>query len=853
MILSTGAAETAFTAVCAAWAVRLRALVMCCCALLGVAAPPAGYPVATGAAVLAVVWSGVHAAAARRAPSSRPLAVADLGVLCALCLSQGAVPPASSAWVPVAVGVAVAGAQLTPSRASGAVLAAVTAGAGAAGVLLGRPDAGWPAVAQAGWLLVQALAAGVLYETVLRRCRERDAAEAAAGEERLRREVAEARHRAERRFLAMLHDTSCATLLLASAPGPGVDPRDLRAQAVRDLARLGAAPDGSAAGAGGEAGETGERTGSGAAGDVRGTDELTPDPGTPLAAALAAELRGPRLRVTSALDPGLGSVPSPAAQALCGAVGEALRNTARHAGVSTARLRAVRDGSGVTVTVTDDGIGFDPDRVPAGRRGLSHSVTERMTLAGGTAHVSSRSGRGTEIRLHYAPPEDGPDETPGPPVRPRRADTAGGGQGTADNAGRRKETADAPRRSPRHGKPVARPAGQRAAGGGETTAPAGRGPARGTRAPGAGRRPHPTGSGVIAALCLGLALPVLLHHLPPHPAPGPEPLLLALLLATWLPALLTRTGPGRAGAAAPAPALFLTAAVLLPLSGGGHPADGAFGALLTAGWPALLLLPDRGRPALLCGAVAHLAHAGAQLWPAGVPDHRPVAGLVLGALALLALQLGCAALGLLLRDHLAATRDGAARRWCAHRRALISAQLRTDRLARRAALSRTTVPLLAALADGRLDTADPDVRHRCAVEAARLRRLFAESDNATDPLVHELMACAEVAERRGASVTWAVRGAPVPLPGPVRRALTEPALIALALTRRTARVTVVRDPLEVRVAVVTDHTGEPPAVPPLPDGTAGHRTGVTVLAGDGRLWLEAVCPVHSSSSETSPS
>ncbi|WP_158687278.1 hypothetical protein [Streptomyces sp. AA0539] len=365
-------------------------------------------------------------------------------------------------------------------------------------------------------------------------------------------------------------------------------------------------------------------------------------------------------------------------------------------------------------------------------------------------------------------------------------------------------------------------------------------------------------------------MPVLLHHLPPHPAPGPEPLVLALLLATWLPALLARTAPAPARTAArrrAAPVLTLaltraltltlfltlTAAVLLPLSGGGHPAGAALGALLTAGWPAVLLLPDRGRPALLCGAVAHLVHAGAHLWPAGAPDHRTADGLVLGALTLLTVQLGWAALGLLLRARLAAARDRAARRQHAHRRALIAARLRSDRLARRAALSRTTVPLLSALADGRLDIADPDVRHRCAVEAARLRRLFAEHDNTGDPLVHEVLACAEGAERRGASVALAVRGAPVPLPRPVRRALTEPALLALALTRRTARVTVVRDPREVRIAVVTDHTGEPPAVPPLPDGRAGPRVRVTVLAGDGRLWLEAVCPVHSSSSETSPS
>jgi hypothetical protein len=42
--------------------------------------------------------------------------------------------------------------------------------------------------------------------------------------------------------------------------------------------------------------------------------------------------------------------------------------------------------------------------------------------------------------------------------------------------------------------------------------------------------------------------------------------------------------------------------------------------------------------------------------------------------------------------------------------------------------------------------------------ATQLRRLFAENDDVPDPLVHELSACIDVAERRGLAVSLAVSG-----------------------------------------------------------------------------------------------
>ena len=42
---------------------------------------------------------------------------------------------------------------------------------------------------------------------------------------------------------------------------------------------------------------------------------------------------------------------------------------------------------------------FDPDAVPDDRRGIRDSIVGRMTRHGGSAHVRSSSGTGTEVAL----------------------------------------------------------------------------------------------------------------------------------------------------------------------------------------------------------------------------------------------------------------------------------------------------------------------------------------------------------------------------------------------------------------------------------------------------------------------
>ncbi|MBA2947937.1 hypothetical protein [Streptomyces himalayensis] len=148
-------------------------------------------------------------------------------------------------------------------------------------------------------------------------------------------------------------------------------------------------------------------------------------------------------------------------------------------------------------------------------------------------------------------------------------------------------------------------------------------------------------------------------------------------------------------------------------------------------------------------------------------------------------------------------------------------------------------PLLSGLAERQLDPADPVVRQRAAVEAARLRRLFAETDDTPHPLLHELRACADVAERRGVRVTLLSYGDLPDLPASVRRELGEGALLVLSTAVTRARVTVVATPEEVVVSVVADAPPETLVKSPGP---------LTVSAlydqEENQLWWENRWPVR---------
>jgi two-component system, NarL family, sensor histidine kinase DevS len=82
-------------------------------------------------------------------------------------------------------------------------------------------------------------------------------------------------------------------------------------------------------------------------------------------------------------------------------VQEALTNVVKHARAERVDVRLFANGGGVTVTVRDDGIGFDATTTSEGF-GLV-GMRERLELVGGRLQVSSAPGRGTEVRADLAP------------------------------------------------------------------------------------------------------------------------------------------------------------------------------------------------------------------------------------------------------------------------------------------------------------------------------------------------------------------------------------------------------------------------------------------------------------------
>ncbi|CAB4930040.1 unannotated protein [freshwater metagenome] len=68
-------------------------------------------------------------------------------------------------------------------------------------------------------------------------------------------------------------------------------------------------------------------------------------------------------------------------------------------GVDAISVFAEAEDGRVEVFVRDRGRGFDPDAVPADRRGVRESIVGRMRRAGGRATITSSPGEGTEVEL----------------------------------------------------------------------------------------------------------------------------------------------------------------------------------------------------------------------------------------------------------------------------------------------------------------------------------------------------------------------------------------------------------------------------------------------------------------------
>ena len=86
-------------------------------------------------------------------------------------------------------------------------------------------------------------------------------------------------------------------------------------------------------------------------------------------------------------------------------VREALTNTAKHAGATTARVELARENGQLRVEVADDGQGFDPSAAPRGG-GLAN-IRDRVAAVRGTVRLtrSDPSGTVVTVRLPVGEPD----------------------------------------------------------------------------------------------------------------------------------------------------------------------------------------------------------------------------------------------------------------------------------------------------------------------------------------------------------------------------------------------------------------------------------------------------------------
>lgn len=179
------------------------------------------------------------------------------------------------------------------------------------------------------------------------------------------------------RFAALIHDNVIAALLAVRSGTP--DPR-LVAQAAAALDEL-----------------------------DRG-DEPDHDPidAAQFATRLAemADTVSEQVRCDVAVPEAEMSYPHAAMTAITESAGEAIRNWRRHAGPGTRCALVAEFGADtVRVTISDDGVGFDPAEVRPERFGVAVGIRGRMeTVPGGLAEIRSAPGCGTTVVLDWRRP-----------------------------------------------------------------------------------------------------------------------------------------------------------------------------------------------------------------------------------------------------------------------------------------------------------------------------------------------------------------------------------------------------------------------------------------------------------------
>jgi signal transduction histidine kinase len=107
----------------------------------------------------------------------------------------------------------------------------------------------------------------------------------------------------------------------------------------------------------------------------------------------------PPLRITADLHPVL--VPADVADAITGAVSEALENTARHAATDRVSIVLRENAGTVRAAVIDAGRGFDSEVASGHGFGLREDLVGRMAAIGGMAMIRSAPAAGSAVELEW--------------------------------------------------------------------------------------------------------------------------------------------------------------------------------------------------------------------------------------------------------------------------------------------------------------------------------------------------------------------------------------------------------------------------------------------------------------------
>jgi two-component system, NarL family, sensor histidine kinase DegS len=100
-------------------------------------------------------------------------------------------------------------------------------------------------------------------------------------------------------------------------------------------------------------------------------------------------------------DPAIERLPAPVELGLFRIIQEALQNVRKHSQARRVRVRIASVGTSVSVSIKDDGVGFDLQarQTACGHYGLT-SMSDRARLLRAELSVSSSPGRGTEVAIH---------------------------------------------------------------------------------------------------------------------------------------------------------------------------------------------------------------------------------------------------------------------------------------------------------------------------------------------------------------------------------------------------------------------------------------------------------------------